>query len=156
MKSAEMRAIRERLGIGQPEWARLFGHQGDDASLQVRTARWESEAPTARSIPPGVARLAAMFGRCGVPDDFRSLPPDLGMSGQDLQRIRKGLRLSIVEFARTLGYEGLDNTIGVTIRRFEAGKRELPPWVPRLTTMFQRFGVPEDFLPDNEADHDAR
>ena len=67
------------------------------------------------------------------------------MTGPEFAAIRKRLGLSTVEWGRALGYEGEDNTVSVTVRRYEAPNgRPLPPWIARLAAMYDRFGVPED------------
>ena len=66
-------------------------------------------------------------------------------TGDDMQRIRHQLELSTLELGRVIGYEGADDTVRVTIRRYESGRRPIPPWLGRLILMFERFGVPEDF-----------
>ena len=63
------------------------------------------------------------------------------MTGADLKRIRKALGLSTVEMGRALGYEGADNTVSVTVRRYESGMRPIPPVVAVLVDMFDRHGV---------------
>jgi transcriptional regulator with XRE-family HTH domain len=67
------------------------------------------------------------------------------MTGEEMKTIRKRLGLSTVELARAMGYVGADNTVSVTVRRYESGGREIPPWLARLLIMFDRFGVPDDF-----------
>ena len=64
------------------------------------------------------------------------------MTGPDLKRIRRALGLSTTELGRAFGYEGQDNTVSVTIRRYEAGLRPIPPWIARLASMYDRYGVP--------------
>lgn len=68
-------------------------------------------------------------------------------TGDDMKRIRHELQLSTLELGRVIGYEGADNTVSVTIRRYESGQRPIPPWLGRLIIMFERFGVPGDFRP---------
>lgn len=67
------------------------------------------------------------------------------MTGVEFAAIRKRLGLSVIEMGRALGYQGTDNTVSVTIRRYEKGA-PIPPWIARLAIMFDRYGVPEDFL----------
>ncbi|WP_332701561.1 helix-turn-helix domain-containing protein [Devosia sp.] len=69
----------------------------------------------------------------------------MAFTGDDMQRIRHQLGLSTLELGRAFGYEGGDDTVRVTIRRYESGQRPIPPWLGRLMTMFERFGVPKDF-----------
>lgn len=67
------------------------------------------------------------------------------MTGEQLASIRHRLDLSLVEFGRALGYEGNRNTVQVAVSRYEAGGRDIPPWIARLAVMYDRFGVPADF-----------
>lgn len=78
---------------------------------------------------------------CGLSDQQESTC----MTGPEMQAIRKRLGLSTIELGRAMGYVGADNTVSVTIRRYESGGREIPPWLARLLVMFDRHGVPEDF-----------
>ena len=64
------------------------------------------------------------------------------MTGADLKAIRHKLKLSTTELGRALGYEGADNTISVTVRRYESGMRPIPPWIAKLADMYDRHGVP--------------
>lgn len=64
------------------------------------------------------------------------------MTGPEFKVIRKRLGLSTVEMGRALGYEGQDNSISVTVRRYESGMRPIPPTVTVLVDMFNRHGVP--------------
>ena len=63
------------------------------------------------------------------------------MTGADLKAIRHKLKLSTTELGRALGYEGADNTVSVTVRRYESGMRPIPPVVAVLVGMFDRHGV---------------
>jgi transcriptional regulator with XRE-family HTH domain len=67
------------------------------------------------------------------------------MTGPDLRAIRTRLGLSVYDFGRALGYQGNDNTVGVQIRRYETGARDVPPWIARLAEMYGRYGVPKEF-----------
>ncbi len=71
------------------------------------------------------------------------------MTGEDMKRIRHQLGFSTLQLGRAIGYVGGENTVSVTIRRYESGQREIPPWIGRLLLMFERYGVPPDFLPDS-------
>ena len=70
------------------------------------------------------------------------------MTGDEMKRIRHQLGLSTLELGRVMGYSGADNTVSVTIRRYESGQRPLPPWLGRLLLMLERYGVPDDFMSD--------
>ena len=63
------------------------------------------------------------------------------MTGAEFKSIRKRLGLSTVGMGRALGYEGQDNTVSVTVRRYESGMRPIPPTVAVLVMMFDRYGV---------------
>jgi transcriptional regulator with XRE-family HTH domain len=68
------------------------------------------------------------------------------MTGPEFATIRKSLGLSVIEMARALGYQGTDNTVAVTVRRYEAPNgRPIPPWIERLARMYARHGIPRDF-----------
>lgn len=68
------------------------------------------------------------------------------MSGSELKTIRNRLGLSAIQLGRAFGYVGGDNTVSVTIRRYESGERPLPPWLARLAVMFDRHGVPDEWI----------
>jgi transcriptional regulator with XRE-family HTH domain len=68
------------------------------------------------------------------------------MTGLELKAIRQKLGLSTIEFGRALGYEGADNTVSVTVRRYESAGREIPPWIGRLAFLLGRHGVPRRWL----------
>ena len=63
------------------------------------------------------------------------------MTGPEFTAIRKRLGLSTVEMGRALGYEGQDNTVSVTVRRYESGQRDIPPWIARLAAMYGKHGL---------------
>lgn len=67
MTGDEMRAIRKRLGLSVIEFGHAFGYEGSDTTISVTIRRYENGM---RPIPPWIARLAAMYGRFGVPDDL--------------------------------------------------------------------------------------
>lgn len=69
------------------------------------------------------------------------------MTGPELQSIRKALGLSVIEMGRAFGYSGTDDTVSVTVRRYEAPNgRDIPEWIARLALMFAKHGVPRGFL----------
>lgn len=70
------------------------------------------------------------------------------MTGPELAAIRQALGLSLVEFGRALGYLGNRNSIQVAVSRYEAGTREIPPWIARLAWMYGKHGVPRQFRED--------
>lgn len=68
------------------------------------------------------------------------------MTGAELKVIRKHLGLTTTEMGRAFGYEGSDVTASGTIRKYESEARPIPPWLGRLAIMFDRNGVPPEFL----------
>lgn len=68
------------------------------------------------------------------------------MTGPELKAIRNRLGLSTTGLGRAFGYEGTDVTASGTIRKYESGGRAIPPWLGRLAIMFDRHGVPEDWI----------
>jgi transcriptional regulator with XRE-family HTH domain len=54
------------------------------------------------------------------------------MNGETLKDIRNELDLTVVDFGLALGYTGNDNTISDTVRKYERGKKDIPPWIARL------------------------
>lgn len=68
------------------------------------------------------------------------------MTGRQFASIRKRLGLSMYSWGRALGYQGTRNTVQVSIMRYERGERPIPPWIARLAEMYDRHGVPEEFL----------
>lgn len=68
------------------------------------------------------------------------------MTGSELKAIRKRLGLSTVQMGRAAGYVGSDATASNTIRKYESGMRPVPPLLERLVRMFDRYGVPEEYI----------
>ena len=69
MTGPELAAIRKQLGLGTVALGRALGYQGNDNTVSVQIRAYESGG---RPIPPWIARLAAMYGRFGVPEDIGS------------------------------------------------------------------------------------
>lgn len=67
MTGPEFLAIRRQLDLTLMEFGRALGYQGDRNTIQVAVRRYESGV---RDIPPWIARLAEMYRRHGVPEDF--------------------------------------------------------------------------------------
>ena len=65
MTGDELRAIRERLNCTGETFARALDYAGLPQSLQTIVYKFETGR---RNIPEGVARLAAMFDRYGIPE----------------------------------------------------------------------------------------
>jgi transcriptional regulator with XRE-family HTH domain len=68
------------------------------------------------------------------------------LTGAELRAIRRELGLTLNEFGIALGYTGSRNTISVQIRRYEAGTRDIPPWIGRLAWYMGKYGVPPGWL----------
>jgi transcriptional regulator with XRE-family HTH domain len=68
MTGEEFRRIREDLGLSTEKFGRVLGYQGIYGIAARHIRRFESGA---RKLPPWIERLAAMYGRHGVPDDWR-------------------------------------------------------------------------------------
>lgn len=68
------------------------------------------------------------------------------MTGDDLKYLRGLTGLGVVEFGRALGYEGNDNTVSVTMRRYENDGRKIPPLVARLALFIAQRGVPGSWI----------
>lgn len=77
------------------------------------------------------------------PDRPRGQPE---MSGEEMKALRRALGLSTIQLGRAFGYQGTDNTVSVTIRKYESDMRTIPPWLARLLIMFRQHGVPPSFL----------
>lgn len=71
------------------------------------------------------------------------------MTGDELVAIRKSFGLSPAKFGRALGYTG---DIRATMRRYENGSKDIPPWIARLAIMFERHGIPPEWLEGSD-DH---
>lgn len=69
MTGADLRAIRERLGLQRLAWGRALAYQGTDESVSVCVRRVE----TAATVPAQIARLAEMYERHGVPKRYLAL-----------------------------------------------------------------------------------
>jgi transcriptional regulator with XRE-family HTH domain len=81
------------------------------------------------------------------------------MTGEEMKSIRHRLGLSAVELGRAMGYTGADNTVSVTVRRYESDMRPIPPWLSRLLLMFEMHGVPRGWtsrLPLSTSTDEAR
>lgn len=66
------------------------------------------------------------------------------MTPADLTAIRKRLGLSTYEFGRAMGYAGTRQTVKTQVHDMEHGRRPIMPWIARLATMYDRYGVPAD------------
>jgi transcriptional regulator with XRE-family HTH domain len=64
MTGAELRAIRDGLGLSASQMARALGYSGAGRNVAVHIRRLERGA---RRIPPSVEKLALMYARHGIP-----------------------------------------------------------------------------------------
>jgi len=76
------------------------------------------------------------------------------MFGTEFKSIRKGLGLTVLQWARALGYAGSVKTVREQIAKYDRNVRPIPPWIARLAMMYQRFGVPDDFTDNRGAGKD--
>lgn len=67
------------------------------------------------------------------------------MKPEEFAAIRARLHLTQRELAIALAYRGHNSAIEIS--KFETSLRYIPKRVARLMLMFDRFGVPKDFLP---------
>ncbi|MFA5900075.1 MAG: helix-turn-helix transcriptional regulator [Hyphomicrobium sp.] len=74
------------------------------------------------------------------------------MTGDELNDIRTRLGLSTSQLGYALGFSGSKSNVSTTIRRFEHGEKPVPPWIARLALMFERYGIPNDFLAPDESE----
>jgi transcriptional regulator with XRE-family HTH domain len=63
----ELRDIRKRLGLSLEGLGRAFGYEGARQSVKSTVHRYETGE---RPLPAWIARLAIMYDRNGIPDDF--------------------------------------------------------------------------------------
>ena len=68
------------------------------------------------------------------------------LTGSQFKAIRQRLKLEQLEWGRALGYTGEIGTITRQMRRFENEGHQIPIKTRRLAIMFDRHGVPADFL----------
>jgi transcriptional regulator with XRE-family HTH domain len=89
MNGQELRLIRRSLGLTVRELGYAIGYRGNQNTVSVAIRLYEGGK---RPIPPWIGRLAAMFGKHGVPPDW-TLEPDRSPNqhdGQDRFQISKG------------------------------------------------------------------
>jgi transcriptional regulator with XRE-family HTH domain len=68
MTGEEFRRIREDLGLSTEKFGRALGYHGAYGIAARHIRRFESGA---RKLPSWIERLAVMYRRHGVPDDWR-------------------------------------------------------------------------------------
>lgn len=75
------------------------------------------------------------------------------MTGKEFAAVRKRLGLGVVEFGRAIGYQGSHDNVSLSVRRFERGERPVPVWIERLVTLYERHGIPPEWLEGNDDHH---
>ena len=69
MTPASFRAARKSLGLSQAEFARALGYRSaDNHTLRQQVCDMEAGR---KPIQPQVYRLAEMFARVGIPEEWR-------------------------------------------------------------------------------------
>jgi transcriptional regulator with XRE-family HTH domain len=81
MTGNELRSIRRSLGLTVRELGYAIGYRGNQNTVSVAIRLYEGNK---RPIPPWIGRLAAMFGKHGVPPEW-TLEPDRSIDQQDGQ-----------------------------------------------------------------------
>ena len=69
MTGAELKAIRETFGLSASAMGRALGYSGPKANIAVHIRRLERGD---RPIPPPIDRLARMYWRNGIPEEWYS------------------------------------------------------------------------------------
>lgn len=70
------------------------------------------------------------------------------MQGADFRTIRESFGLSVMQWCLVLGYDNPKPGTKRTIISYESGKKEIPGYIESLVIMYERFGIPSDFLED--------
>jgi transcriptional regulator with XRE-family HTH domain len=73
MTGNELRSIRRSLGLTVRELGYAIGYRGNQNTVSVAIRLYEGDK---RPIPPWIGRLAAMFGRHGVPPEWTLGPEE--------------------------------------------------------------------------------
>jgi transcriptional regulator with XRE-family HTH domain len=144
-RSARLREIRDNLDLSQHDLGIVLGFDPEtDDEIIERVDRYELGI---KETPKTILRLAKMLERHGIPKDFwrQDYPED---ATRQFHTIRKILDLSLVDYGIALGFQGNNNTIKSQIHRYESGERQVPPWILRLSRMFERFGIPDEYFDD--------
>lgn len=71
------------------------------------------------------------------------------MEPRDFKSIRDKFGLSVVDWARVLGYDGKRDSVQRTILNYESGRRDIPGYISSLAIMYERYGIPADFAADS-------
>lgn len=74
------------------------------------------------------------------------------MTPAEMKRIRHERGLSTAQWGRALGYRGAN--VQVQVRQLENGVKPIPRFVERLARMFERHGVPEEWLEEEELERE--
>ena len=68
MTGIQFKGIRESFDLGVVEWGRVLGYHGNSDTISRVVRRYEG----IRCIPLYIERLALMYYRHGIPEDFRT------------------------------------------------------------------------------------
>lgn len=69
------------------------------------------------------------------------------MTAETFRATRERLGMSQGDFAVALGYRSADRkNLRQQVNDMEGGRKPITAQIERLVTMFDRFGVPQDFL----------
>lgn len=69
MTGTEFRMIRDKFGLSASAMGRALGYSGPKANVAVHIRRLERGD---RPVPSAVARLAYMFCRNGIPEEWQA------------------------------------------------------------------------------------
>lgn len=70
------------------------------------------------------------------------------MTGREFKTARQEFQMGKREFGELLGYTGEPANICSTMRRFETGRREVPPSAERIIMLLRWFKEDHGHLPD--------
>jgi transcriptional regulator with XRE-family HTH domain len=63
------------------------------------------------------------------------------MDGKKMRTIRSSQGMTRVEFGHALGYSGDDHNIDRTVKRYEQGEKEIPPWIATVARVLDTNGM---------------
>jgi hypothetical protein len=69
MKDEELKTIREEFSLSASAMGKALGYTGPKANIAVHIRRLERDA---RRIPSSVEKLALMYARHGIPEEWRA------------------------------------------------------------------------------------
>ena len=73
------------------------------------------------------------------------------MTPAKFRSVREAFGLSLADWARALGYQSKSRqNLTKQICDMESGRKPIPRSIARIVELFERFGIPEDFLKKDE------